>query len=123
MKLVPLIALPSVACVLFWSAFTACVIEPPPDPPPPAARIVLAWDPAGCVDPHRVVVELEDEDGIDISSSAPCWLGAVTLDAPSWGIYRGRFYSWVLDQPISDVRRIEITVDAPIVRWQLSPPP
>ncbi|MDX2088985.1 MAG: hypothetical protein SFX73_14105 [Kofleriaceae bacterium] len=122
MKLASLVIFPSVACILFWLGFTACVIEAPDEPPPPSARILIAWDTSRCVDPHRLVVELEDEDGVDISSSAPCWLGAVTLDAPRWGIYRGRLYAWVLDEPIRAVAKLLITVDAPVVRWQLTTP-
>jgi hypothetical protein len=123
MKVTSLVVLPSIACIVFWLAFTACVIEAPDPPPPPPSRIVIAWDARDCGDPHRVVVELQDEDGVDISSSAPCWLGSVTLDAPRWGIYRGRFYTWVLDEPIRSVAKLTITVDAPIVRWQLPTPP
>lgn len=118
-----LIVWPWLACTAFWLVFCACVVEPPADPPPPASRLVIGWDPLECGTPHRIVVELEDDDGAPIAASAPCWLGAVTLDAPRWGLYRGRIYTWVLDQPIRSVTKVTITVDAPIIRWQLATPP
>lgn len=104
--------------------FASCVIEPPEDPPPPAARIVISWDPRACGEPHRVVVELEDEDGVDITASVPCPIGAVTLDAPRWGVYRGRFYAtWADGAPVRSVTPITLAVDAPIVRWPLAVTP
>ena len=123
-KLASWVVLPSVAGVLFWLVFASCVIAPPEDPPPPAARIVISWDPRACGEPHRVVVELEDEDGIGVTSSVPCVIGAITLDAPRWGVYRGRFYAtWAGDEPVRSVTPITLAVDAPIVRWQLAATP
>jgi hypothetical protein len=123
MKLASCVLLPSVASVLFWLVFASCVIAPPEDPPL-LARIVISWDTRACGAPHRVVVELEDEDGIGITSSVPCGIGALSLDAPRWGIYRGRFYStWAVDEPVRSVTPVTIAVDAPIVRWPLAAPP
>ena len=57
--------------VVFAVVVTGCLDELPDDPTPPAARVVTAWDPLLCKDPRqRVVVELEDDDGFAISSSA-----------------------------------------------------
>lgn len=114
---------PLLATVVFWTVFGACVTDIPEEPDEPAARVVASWDPLLCGDPHRVVVELEDSDGVEISSSAPCWLGGVTLDAPRWGIYSGRVYTWVLGEPIRSIMRVTVTVDAPVIRWQLTTPP
>ena len=122
MRLVPLIAIPWIAAVVFWVVFGACIAGVP-DEPEPAARLVTSWDPLACEDPHRVVVELEDEGGAGISASAPCWIGGLTLDVPMWGIYRGRVYAWRLGQAIRSVVPVEVTVDAPIVRWHLTMPP
>lgn len=112
------------SCVLGVLFAFSCVTDAPDvEDPPPAARIVIAWDPLLCGVPHRVVVELEDDDGVELASSTPCSMGMLTLDAPRWGIYRGRFYAWVLDEPIRSITRISIAVDAPIVRWMLATPP
>src|SRR5512146_180969 len=80
----------------FWTCFGACVDAPAP-PPLPQARIVAAWDPLACgEEPHRVVVELVDEAGAPLSVSAPCTIGGLTIDAPHFGVYRGRVYAWTL---------------------------
>ena len=107
---------------LFWVTFVACVDAPPYDHPP-AARVVVSWDPLSCGDPHRVVVELEDDSGAEISSSTPCAIGGLALDAPWYGIYRGRIYSWSAGEPIRSVVPVRITVDEPIVRWIIATPP
>jgi hypothetical protein len=109
--------------VMFWSAFGACVADVPDDPPPPAARLVTSWDPLACGSPHRVVVELASDEGLEVSSSAPCANGGLTLDAPRWGIYTGRIYTWVQGEPIRSVRHVTLAVDAPIVHWQVITPP
>ena len=103
---------------------SACVVTSTDADPPPAARILAAWDPLACRDTYqRVVVELEDEDGVELSSSAACRVGRLTLDAPSWGVYRGRIYTWVLGEAIRSVTQVMLTVDASIVHWQLPTPP
>jgi hypothetical protein len=113
-----------VITVVFWSCFGACIDAPAPDTPP-IAKIVTTWDPLVCGPPHRVVVELEDEAGIELSTSAVCALGSVVLDAPHFGLYRGRIYAWeqLEDAPeIRSVMPIRLTVDEPIVRWFVATP-
>ena len=114
--------------LLFWAAALALVagcleVSPDGDDRPPAARLVAMWDPLTCESPHRVVLELEDEDGAAVSSSAPCAVGSLSLDLPVWGVYYGRFYGWELGQPIRGVAPVTIMIDAPVIRWQLSVPP
>ena len=72
---------------------------------------------------QRVVVELEDDDGREVRSSAPCAVGRLTLEASTWGLYRGRIYTWVLDRPIRSIAPVQLVVDAPVVYWQLTTPP
>lgn len=111
------------ASLVFWVVFGACVVEAPDAAEPPAARLITSWDPLACGEPHRVVVELEDDDGAGLAGSAPCAHGELALDLRRWGIYRGRVYSWVLDHPIRSVTPVSLTIDAPIVRWQVATPP
>ena len=81
------------ACLLVVVTISGCLDDLPDDPTPPAARVVTAWDPLLCRDPRqRVVVELEDDDGFAISSSAACVIGSLTLDARKWG-FSDRFNS------------------------------
>ena len=114
---------PCVLALLFWLGFVACIDAPIPDNPP-ASRIVTTWDPLGCGGPYRIVIELEDDDGIELSSSTPCARGTLTLDAPRFGIYRGRIYAWELDEPghIRSAMSIRLAVDQPIVRWWVATP-
>ena len=104
-------------------ALGGCLTTSPDEDPEPAARLVAMWDPLTCANPHRVVLELEDDDGASLSMSAPCALGSLALDVPRWGIYYGRFYGWELGQPIRGVAPVTIMIDAPVIRWQLSAPP
>ncbi|HEX2686452.1 MAG TPA: hypothetical protein VHN14_07530 [Kofleriaceae bacterium] len=99
----------------------AC-IDTPPDPGPVVARLVTEWDPLACGEPHRVVVELEDEGGTTLSASTPCNLGGLTLDVSHLGSYRGRIYAWALAAPIRSITPIELTIAAPIVHWPVSTP-
>ena len=88
-----------------------CLDELPDDPTPPAARVVTAWDPLLCRDPRqRVVVELEDDDGFAISSSAACVIGGLTIDARKWGFYSGVVYAWMLGEPMHAVMRVTLAV-------------
>lgn len=105
----------------FWLAFGACIDTPSHDLPP-IARIVVSWDPLACGEPHRVAVELQDDDGTPISKSVPCGLGGMMLDAPHYGIYRGRIYSWRAGEPIRAVTRIYLAVDEPVVYWLVATP-
>jgi hypothetical protein len=123
MRLVICIASPWLVSVLFWIAFVACIDAPVPDTPP-VARVVTSWDPLVCGDPHRVVVELEADDGEMVSASTPCAVGSLALDVPHLGSYGGRIYAWVLDgEPrIRSITPVRLTVDEPVVRWIVQTP-
>ena len=109
-------------CLLFVSlCLVSCVDQPFPDTPP-AARVVTAWDPLACGEPHRVAVELEDGNGALVSGSAPCSHGVVALDVPHFGVYRGRVFAWELDAPIRSVMPVQLVVDERIVRWLVMTP-
>src|SRR5688500_14293870 len=99
----------------------ACVDAPAPDIEP-QARIVAAWDPLLCGDPHRVVIELEDDDGRKLSRSVPCNAGGVTIDIPQWGVYQGRIYAWSIGPEIRSVTHVRIDVDAPVIFWTVDTP-
>ena len=111
-------ALLSLAC---GSAFVAC-LDAPSFETPPSARIVVSWDPRACGAPHRIAVELEDEAGLPLSSSVPCALGSLALEAPHFGVYLGRVYAWTADQPIRSITPVRLDVDEPIVRWLVATP-
>jgi hypothetical protein len=115
------IAATAATTLAFWTCFGACVDTPQP-PSLPQAKIVAAWDPLQCGEPHRVAVELEDDAGVPLSMSAPCSLGGLTLDAPHFGVYRGRIYAWQLGQPERSIADVHLIVDEPIVRWDVETP-
>ena len=117
-----LILVPVVCAVVFWTLFAACVANVPDDPEP-VARLLASWDPLACGDPHRVVLELEDESGNRVASSTPCWLGGIAVDLPSWGFYTGRLYTWVAGAPIRSITPVTLVVDAAVIRWQVATPP
>jgi hypothetical protein len=108
-----------VALVLTGSG---CLLDAPDADRPPAVRLLVRWDPGICGTPHRVVVELEDGHGVEISSSAPCELGHLTVGAPGFGVYRGRVYAWELSKPIRSVMPVEIALDASEVHWVVPTP-
>lgn len=110
-----------VASCLLPIALDAC-IDAPAEPGAPFARLVAAWDPLACGDPHRVVVELNDEDGAGVSSSTPCNIGGLTVDVAHFGTYRGRIYAWVLGAAIRSESAIEVTIGRPIVQWMVATP-
>jgi hypothetical protein len=113
------------ATLLFLSWFGACVagcVDTPLPDVEPQSRIVAAWDPLACGDPHRVVIELEDEDGRRLSRSVPCDLGGVTIDIPRWGIYWGRIYAWTFGPEIRSVLHVRFDVDAPVIFWEVDTP-
>ena len=115
-----------VVAVLIGLTFAAgCVDMTMPDVEP-QARLIAAWDPLDCGEPHRVVFELEDERGVPLSRSAPCVVGGVSLDVPHWGIYRGRIYAWELQPSAESEIRSEVAVrlevDSPIVHWYVETP-
>jgi hypothetical protein len=104
-------------------AATGCLDRPVVDDLEPQARIITVWDPTRCGhEPHRVVVELEDDRGVQVSRSAPCAIGGVTLDVLTWGIYRGRIYAWTLGPEIRSVATVRLAVDAPIIHWYVDTP-
>ncbi len=115
------IVTPLLATLVFWTLFCACVANIP-DEREPVSRLITSWDPLACGEPHRVVLELEDESGNQVRSSSPCWLGGLAVDLPSWGFYTGRIYSWVPDEPIRSIHEIAFPVDDVVVRYQLRTP-
>jgi len=116
-----LLCSPLFATALLWTTFAACVDEPLA-PSPSLARLVAAWDPLACGEPHRVVIELEDDDGATSSASTPCNLGGITVDVSHFGVYCGRIYAWALAAPIRSVMSVELTIDEPIVHWVVATP-
>lgn len=112
----------SVVFVLVLAAPLAACLEGPSFESPPTARIVVAWEPLACGSPHRVAVELADEEGAPLSSSVPCALGALTLEAPHYGLYLGRVYAWTAGEPIRSVTPVRLDVGEPIVRWLVATP-
>ncbi len=120
------IASPLGAALAFWACFGAMIggcIDRPADPVEPEARLVVHWDPLACGDPHRVVIELEDDGGAPLGGSAPCNRGGVTLDVAHYGVYRGRIYAFALGEPARDARSVQLTIDASIVQWEVATPP
>jgi hypothetical protein len=111
----------ALATVAFWSIFGACV-DSPVAADEPTARAIVAWDPLQCGDPHRVIVELDAGDAEPIAASAPCAVGAVTLDAPHPGLYTGRVYAWTAGATMRSVAPLELTLDAPVTRWEVPTP-
>ena len=109
------------ASAAFWLTFGACVDVPQPREVP-QARVVASWDPLACGRPHRVVIELEDEAGAPLTLSAPCALGGLTIDAPHFGIYRGRIYAWELGEAIRSIVPVELAIDEPLIRWMVETP-
>ena len=112
---------PLVATALLWAGLSAC-IDTPPAPGLAIARLVAAWDPLACGEPHRVALELEDDSGVKVSASTPCNLGGLTLDLAHLGTYRGRIYAWALDAPIRSIAPVEVTIEEPIVHWSVATP-
>lgn len=102
---------------------SACIDQPFPETPP-AARVITAWDPLACGDPHRVAIELEDHKGVSASSSTTCAHGSMTLDVAHFGTYRGRIFAWSLedDPQIRSITPVELVVDEPITRWIVETP-
>ncbi len=109
-----LVCSPLVASIVFWVLFGACV-DAPLDPSPPIARIVTTWDPLGCGDPHRVVVELADAAGAAVSGSIPCNAGSLALDAPHLGDYRGLVYAEAPDAAMRSLAPLTVMLDQALV--------
>jgi hypothetical protein len=104
-----------------WIALAGC-LDTPSEAAPAAARLVVTWDPLGCGEPHRVVIELADDAGEERSASVPCNLGGVTVDVGHFGVYRGRIYAWAIAAPIRSVAPLEVAIDEPIVTRQVATP-
>jgi len=121
-SLIALLCSPLLVAVVAWAAFAACLDQPVGDGPS-LARLVVAWDPLACGDPHRVAVDLADDAGAPVSASTPCNLGGLTVDVAHFGDYHGRIYAWALDAPARSEMPIELTIDQPIVRWDVTTPP
>ena len=117
-----LVGSPWFVTVLVWGATSGC-LDVPPGSDDVTARLVAAWDPLACGDPHRVVVELADDGGAKLSASTPCNIGGLTLDVAHLGSYHGRVYAWALDAPIRSITAIDVMIDQPIVHLQVSTPP
>jgi hypothetical protein len=108
--------------MMLCSALAACIDAPVAAGSAPV-RLVASWDPLACGEPHRVVIELEDDGAAAQSASAPCNLGGLTLDLAHLGSYRGQIYAWALGQPIRSIAPIELAIDQPIVHWAVATPP
>lgn len=142
-SLLVLLCSPLVVAALAWTLFAAC-IDAPPEPRLSLARLVVAWDPLACGDPHRLVVELRDDAGAVVSASTPCSLGTLAVDIAHFGSYRGRLSAWTLDPPARPSApteevtieaaieatieatievTIEVTMDQPVVHWDVMVPP
>jgi hypothetical protein len=111
---------PCLATCAFWACFGACVVPSPSAAP--QARLIVDWDPTACGDPHRVVLELADMDEPPYSRSAPCTVGALELDAVSYGNYHGRLYAWAIGEPARSVAPVALDVDERVVRWSVDTP-
>lgn len=107
--------------VLLCIAASGCLDQPLP-PGPSAARLIVGWDPLACGEPHRVAIELEDDQGAELAASAPCNLGSLSLPILRFGIYRGRIYAWALGAPLRSIAPVELTIDEPIVEWFVATP-
>jgi hypothetical protein len=106
--------------------FAGACLDAPPPAGAPQARLVAWWDPLACIDPdrdpHRVVLELEDEGGRGYAASTPCQRGGLTLDLPLFGIYTGRIFAWTLGPEIRSELPVRLTIDQPIVYWLVETP-
>jgi hypothetical protein len=115
------------SCASWWVTVScgiglAACLDTPGESGPATARLVVAWDPLACGEPHRVVVELEDDTGAELSASVPCTLGGLTVDLAHFGLYRGRIYAWALAAPIRSVTPLEVMIDEAIVQWHVATP-
>jgi hypothetical protein len=116
------VGLSSVLWPVLGLGWLAGCLDAPLEPGPAAARLVVGWDPLACGEPHRVVVELADDDGAALSASVPCNLGGLTIDVAHLGVYRGRIYALALAAPIRSVMALEVMIDEPIVPWPVATP-
>jgi hypothetical protein len=110
-----------IATLVFWACFGACVEAPAADVPP-QARVIVSWDPARCGEPHRVVVELEDEGGAPVRGSTPCERGGLTLDLWHFGVWHAQISTWTAEDSERSVLALTLAVDEPVVRWLVETP-
>jgi hypothetical protein len=109
-------------CAWILAASALACVDEPLAPAPTVARLVVSWDPLACGPPHRVVLELEDEDGGSRSDAGPCQLGALAVDISRHGVHRGRLYSPLPGAPPRSVVLLELVIDAPIVHRHVATP-
>lgn len=117
-----LIFSPIVAAGAFWALFAACVDTPLPQPPP-AVRLVASWPPASCGRPHRVVLAVEDDAGVEEAASVPCELGGLVLELPHLGTYHGAFRHEPEEVPPRAPASLDLLLDRPEVFWRLPAAP
>jgi hypothetical protein len=90
------------------------------------SRLVASWDPLTCGEPHRVVLELEDTAGVDVSGSAPCVVGTISVDVVHWGVYRARIYAQTEredeDDDVHSIASVRLDLDEPVVYWFVETP-
>lgn len=110
--------------VWLFLLFGACVDQPLP-PDPPAARLVVSWDPLSCGPPHRVALDLVDDGGDEVSKSAPCEIGSLSVDMPALGAFHGKVYAWAPDTPPDDSAAMDLSLDVspPVTAWELEAVP
>jgi len=108
--------------VVMCGVFAAGCLDEPLPSGPAVARLVVAWDPLACGDPHRVAIELADDAGVPIAASTPCNLGGITVDVAHLGSYRGRIYAWAIAAPIRSEAPIELMINEAIVHWHVETP-
>lgn len=110
------------SCVVWLGLISGCLDAPfAPEDVAPQARVIVSWDPLACGDPHRVAIELEDDDGVRASTSTWCTTGAVTLDVPRFGLYYGRIYAWAAGETRGE-QQMQLAVDQPVMRWIVPTP-
>jgi hypothetical protein len=99
----------------------ACVELPMTTAPPPRIELVASWDVGQCRMPHRIAVDLTDDDGDHVSHAAPCAAGTMTLEVPRLGTYRGSVYAWELGSAggVATADAVEVDVDASVTRWDI----
>jgi hypothetical protein len=119
--LIIMLSSPLLVAAIAWTAFAAC-LDAPLEASLPVARLVAGWDPFLCGEPHRVALELADEVGARVATSAPCNAGGLTLDVPQRGTYRGRIYASPPGTEIRAATAVEVVIDAPIVQWWVATP-
>jgi hypothetical protein len=118
-----------ICLVMVWTATSIAVVEccgcidlPMTTAPPPRIEVIASWDVRQCRAPQRIAVELVNDAGARVSRAAPCASGAMTLDVPELGAYRGRVYAWQLGSAAGSAAgdAVELDVDASVTRWDIA---